>query len=126
MEKQIPKGLKYTFLVAGIVFLVDGLSDLLLPNLFPSIFGTPRLDPGLYRLLGAATLGFTASSWLAYMETAWDRVRIVVLADIVWTILGTLALLWLVFVEGRPMTELGYAILLGGFAAAFCFFYFRN
>lgn len=126
MEKQISKGLKYTFLAHGILGLIFGLGDLLFPNLLESIYGSPVLDPGLYRVLGAAILAFTASSWLAYMETAWERVKIVVQMEMVWTILATLVILWVVFVEGRPMVDLGNAIVLGCFAAAFSFFYFRR
>ncbi len=126
MEKQISKGLKYTFLAHGILGLIFGLGDLLFPNLLESLYASLVLDPGLYRVLGAAILAFTASSWLAYMETAWERVKIVVQMEMVWTILATLVILWLVFVGGRPMGELGNAIVLGGFAAAFSFFYFRR
>ena len=59
------------------------------------------------------------------METAWERVRIVVLTEMVWTILATAAILYLVFFEGRATMELANAVILGGFAAAFTFFYFR-
>jgi hypothetical protein len=126
VEQQISKGLKYTFLVHGILGLIFGLGDLLFPNLLERLYGSPVLDPGLYRVLGAAILAFTASSWLAYMEKAWERVKIVVQMEMVWTILATVVILWLVFMGGRPMVELGNAIVLGGFAAAFSFFYFRR
>ena len=126
MEKQISKGLKYTFLVHGILGLIFGLGNLLLPTLLPGIFGTRLPDPEPYRVVGAAILGFTASSWLAYMETAWERVRIVVVAEIVWTILGALALLWLWFAQGLGVVGLGNAVILGGFGVAFCYFYFRR
>lgn len=126
MEKQISKGLKYLFLVHGILGVIFGLGNLLVPNLLPSMFGAGLPDPEPYRAVGAAILGFTASSWLAYMETAWERVRIVVVAEIVWTILCTLALLWLLFAQGFSVAQLGNAVIMGGFAAAFCYFYFRR
>jgi hypothetical protein len=126
VEKQISKGLKYTFLVHGILGIVFGFGNLLVPNLWESLSGEPVLDPTLYRVLGAAILAFTASSWLAYMETAWERVRIVVLAEMVWCILGALVALGAVVIGARPIGELGNAITLGGFGVAFSFYYFRH
>jgi hypothetical protein len=47
-------------------------------------------------------LVFAASSWLAYRQTLWDRVKIVVQIEIVWTVLGVLAMLWGLMFEGLP------------------------
>jgi len=125
-ERQISKGLKYTFLVHGILGLKVGLGDLLFPTMLESFYGAPVLDPGLYRVVGVAILAFTASSLLAYRETAWDRVKIVVQMEIVWTILAAVVIVALVFLEGRPVMELGNALVLGGFAVAFCYYYVRR
>ena len=125
-ERQISKGLKYTFLVHGILGLKVGLGDLLFPTMLESFYGAPVLDPGLYRVVGVAILAFTASSLLAYRETAWDRVKIVVQMEIVWTILAAVVIVALVFLEGRSVMELGNALVLGGFAVAFCYYYVRR
>jgi hypothetical protein len=74
----------------------------------------------------AAVVAFTASFWLCYMESAWQRVRIVVLAEVVRTILATVVMLWVVLFDGRATMELANAVILGGFAAAFTLFYFRR
>jgi hypothetical protein len=124
MEKQISSGLKTTFLVHFIVALIFGLVNLLIPEVWGNL-GFPVKEPAAYRLLGAAILGFGASSWLAYRETAWDKVKIVVQMEIVWTILGTLVWLWGLLFAGLPASGWVNAVILGGFAAAFSFFYSR-
>jgi len=124
MEKQISSGLKVTFLVHVIVGAIFGLVMLLVPGLW-NLLGVTVQEPAMYRLTGAAILGFTTSSWLAYKETAWEKVKIVVQMEIVWTILATLVLLWGLIFAGLPAIEWMNAVIMGGFAAAFSFFYSR-
>ena len=124
MEKQISSGLKVTFLVHVIVGAIFGLVMLLVPGMW-NLLGVTVQEPAMYRLTGAAILGFTTSSWLAYKETAWEKVKIVVQMEIVWTILATLVLLWGLIFAGLPAIEWMNAVIMGGFAAAFSFFYSR-
>ncbi len=126
MDKQFSRGLKITFLVHFIVGLVFGLLYLLIPEVWGNLIGWPTQEPAVYRLIGAAVLGFAASSWLAYREAAWEKVKIVVQAEIVWTILGTLVMLWGLIFAGLPAIGWLNAVILGGFAAAFSVFYFRR
>lgn len=126
MEKQMSFGLKTTFLVHAIVGTIFGLVFLLIPVVWGNLFGIPVPDPVLQRMMGAAILAFAASSWLAYRETAWEKVKIVVQMEIVWTILGTLLTLWGLVFAGLPVAEWMNVVILGGFAAAFSFFYSRG
>lgn len=126
MEKQIPSGLRTTFLVHFVVALVFGLIYLLIPGVWGTLINWPIQEPAVYRMLGAAMLGFGTSSWLAYRETAWERVKIVILMEIAWTILGTLVMLWGLIFAGLPAFGWVNAALLGAFAVAFGVFYFRT
>jgi hypothetical protein len=126
MEKQISSGLKITFLVHLIVGAILGLIYLLIPEVWGNLINWPVKEPALYRLIGAAVLGFSTSSWLAYRETAWEKVKIVVQMEIVWTILGTLVMLWGLIFAGLPAIGWLNAVILGGFAVAFSVFYFRG
>ena len=80
----------------------------------------------MYRLIGAAVLGITASSWFAYRAAGWERVKIVVQMEIVWTVLGTLVMLWGLIFAGLPAIGWLNTIILGGFAIAFIAFYQRG
>jgi hypothetical protein len=122
MDKQISKGLKTTFLVHIIVGLIFGLFMFLYPKGW-SIFGVDVKEPEMYRLVGAAILGFTASSWWAYKESLWDKVKIVVKMEIVWTTLAALALLYGLLFAGLPAIEWLNFVIMAGFAIAFGYFY---
>jgi amino acid transporter len=126
MEKQIPYGLKITFLVHVIVAGIFGLVFLLIPEMFGGMMGAPIKEPSTFRLVGAALIAFAASSWFAYRETVWERVKIVVQMEIVWTILGVLATLWGLMFEGLPTADWMNVLILGAFAVAFIFFYSRR
>jgi len=63
---------------------------------------------------------------LAYRETIWDKVKIVVQMEIVWTVLGTLVALWGLLFAGFPTADWLNALVLGGFALAFTYFYFQG
>jgi hypothetical protein len=126
MEKNTPSGLKGLFLVHMIVGIVFGLIFLLIPEIWGNLIGWPAKEPVIYRLFAAAIWGLTASSWFAYKETAWEKVKIVVQTEIVWLSLGALVALWGLFFAGAP--AFGgwlYFVILAGLAAAFSFFYSR-
>ena len=93
-----------------------------------SLIGLPIQEPTItmFRMVGAAILGFTTSSWFAYKQTLWDRVKIVVQAEIVWTILATLTMLYgLIFVH-LPVGLWMNVVIMGAFAVAFTTFYYRT
>jgi hypothetical protein len=121
--KQISQGLKMTFLVHFVIGLIFGLIDLLIPEQWGNLTNWPVQDPTMYRLVGAAILAFAASSILAYRETDWERVIIIVRTEIIWTGLATLVfLVSLVFWDASAIAWL-YALLMAGFCAAFSVFY---
>ena len=124
--KPIPSGLKTTFLIHGVVGLVFGLVYLLIPAQFGKMVNWPMPDVSAYRLVGAAILAFTASSWLAYREKVWDRVEIVVVLEIVWTVLATVVMLWALLFAGMPTIGWLNAVIMAAFAVAFGYFYSRR
>jgi len=125
VASNISSGLKTTFLVHIIVGLIFGLGMLLFPQAWTAL-GVPVQEPEMYRLVGAAILGYTASSWWGYRETSWERVKIVVQMEIVWTVLATLVILWGLLFAGLPSIEWLNAIIMAAFAAAFSYFYSRR
>jgi hypothetical protein len=120
--KQISQGLKMTFLVHFVIGLIFGLIDLLLPEQWGNLTNWPVQDPTMYRLVGAAILAFAASSILAYRETDWEKVIIIVRTEISWTGLATLVFLVALIFGNAPAIAWLYALLMAGFCAAFSVF----
>ena len=126
MGTEMSTGLKATFLVHFVVAAVFGLVFLLSPDFFGSMVNWPIKDEAAYRLIGAAMLGYGASSWFAYRQTEWESVKIVVVAEIVWTTLGALVMLWGLLYANLPSFGWVTAILLAAFAVVFTIFYRRG
>ncbi|MGA2489715.1 MAG: hypothetical protein ABSF99_05950 [Anaerolineales bacterium] len=120
---KISSGLRTLFLVHFVVGLVFGLLYLFIPVMFMGWFGVSVPDVLPYRIIGAAVLAFTASSWYCYQAPEWERVKIVVLAEIAWTVLNTLVSLYGILFAGAPTAEWANVIIMAGFAGAFIYFY---
>ena len=125
-DKQFSAGLKYTFLVHFVVAGIFGLVFLLIPEIFGGMMGEVITDSTTYRQVGGALIAFAASSWFAWREKAWERVKIVVQMEIVWTILGAVIILYGEFFERLPAGDWMDFIILAAFAVAFIFFYSRR
>ncbi len=122
----IPKGLKNTFLAHFIVGLVMGIPFLGFPEGYADMLNFTITEPMAYRLLGAAIIGFSISSWFAYRKTNWDSVEIIVIAEIVWTILGSAITIWGIIGEEFPAVAWLNAIAMLGFGIAFGYFFFTK
>lgn len=122
MDQRIPRGLKATFLANAVISGLVGLQHLLVPRVWTDLAGIEISETVTWRVIGAALTGFAVSSWLACREEAWDRVRIVVLMQIVWSALGALAILWGLLFEGLAPLEWLNAAILAAFAVAFTVF----
>ena len=120
---KFSSGLKTLFLVHFVVGVVVGLLYMFVPKLFGGWFGMSISDEFPYRIIGAAVLGFTASSWYCYNADAWEKVKIVVLAEIVWTGLNTLICMYSLFLGGAPAGIWVNLVIMAGFAIAFAYFY---
>lgn len=122
MGTPMASGLKGVFLVHFIVAGLFGLVLLFGPDIFGSLAAWPIKDQAAYRLIGAAMVGYGASSWFAFRQTEWEAVRIVVLSEIVWTSLGALVMLWGMLYAGMPAFGWVITALFAAFAIAFTFF----
>jgi hypothetical protein len=122
MEKQISNGLKYTFIFHFICGVIFGLTYLLIPDTWATIVQWPLRETLPYRLVGAAIIGFTASSWLALKNPLWESVKIIVAMEVVWTGLATLVMLWGMLTQGLPNIGWLNTVLMAFFAFTFGFF----
>lgn len=91
------KLLRITFIIHIIIGLVFGLGFLLVPDLLYPIFEMTFVDPNT-RAFGAMILAFTIGSILALMTKEWVRVKILVEIEIVWTLVGSIVMIYHMFV----------------------------
>ena len=126
MDKQISPGLNKTFLAHSIVGAIFGLVLLLVPDVMGTISGQPIIETIAYRGIGAAVLAFATSSWLSYKEELWDKVKIVVQMEIVWTTLFVVVSVYGILSGQLPAMDWMNVIIVGGFGITFAIFYFRS
>jgi hypothetical protein len=122
-DMKISSGLKTLFLVHFIFGLGFGLVNLLIPAMYMGWSGIQVQDQFPWRIVGAAILAFTVSSWYCYKAAEWDKVKIVVIAEIVWTSLVALVGLYGLLFAGQPAGFWVNVIIMAGFAIAFAYFY---
>jgi hypothetical protein len=70
---------------------VFGLLPLVVPEFFAKLFGLPGTDVYLYRLAGAATLGYATAGWLELRAGRLEPIRVQNLAAIAFNALGATA-----------------------------------
>ena len=119
------QALKTTFLVHAIVSLAFGLVMYLLPTWFATVIQWTPVDPVMTSFMGAALLALGVSSLLGYRAEHWEDVRIVVLAEEVFTVTGTLAGLYYLLFASAPLFTWVPVILWGLFAVAWIALYYQ-
>ena len=127
MEKKISAGIRYTFLVHGIMMSIFALTYLFIPVLWGDLTGClSNQVPQVFRLFGTAILGFAISSFLAFRETAWEKVKIVAQMECIITILFTIVILLALLFWDLPTIGWMYFVVMSVFAIAFNIFYFKE
>jgi hypothetical protein len=133
MVKKISKGLKWTFLINFIVYVVFGVLLFFLIeeylrwlgiSIHPLLWFAPFYFGGLF---GGVLLAFASASFFAWQQTEWERVKIIVMMNIVWGALGTFIFVW-VTIDGwpvHPMT-LMHLTIFSGFLVAFILLYIQH
>jgi hypothetical protein len=126
MKEEVTKLLKLTFLIHFFVAAIFGLLFTVMVEVYFDVIGwNYKGDPVTGRILGAALLGFAGASLLAWRESKWESVKIVVQMEIVWLIIGTAVQIFAVFAfPGLPFmiwVQIGILIF---FLVAFVWFYY--
>jgi membrane associated rhomboid family serine protease len=120
MKGQTSKGLRIVILVYAIYSVVYGLVHVVSPEMVGA------KDPAIERVLGAAVLAFALGAGLAYLERAWDRVRIVVLVQVAWMILYTITMVWGILAGGIGAEAWPPSIIGAIFAVLLAVLYIRE
>ena len=126
MVDQISKQLNIMFLIHFFVSILFGIVFLIFVEGFVAFIQWPYLDPVVGRLLGAALIGFAATSLLAWRETEWAKVKIIVQMEIVWCAIGSIVCLVCVFLFPLPFFTWINIIILIFFLIVFSWYYFTH
>ena len=127
MEKQMKPGLRYTFLVHGIMMSVFALVYLFVPVLWGDLTGClSNQVPQVFRLFGTAILGFAISSFLAFGETLLDKVIVLARTECIVTILFPIIILMGLLFWDLPRIAWMYFVVLSGFGVAFNLSYLKR
>ena len=87
--------MKYTFYIHIVIGFIFGFGLFLVPDMFLSMivgWEPAILDP-INRVFGAAIIGLTSGSVLALLDNEWEHVKILVRIEIVWLLLGIIAMI---------------------------------
>jgi len=124
MKEEISKLLKIGFLVHFLVSAIFGLIFLVVVESYVSLTGWPYLDPVTGRVLGALFIGLAVASLLAWRETKWAHVKIIVQMEIVWLVIGTVVQMWAAFLYPVLIIMWFQAAIFVFFLVAFSWFYY--
>jgi hypothetical protein len=112
-------GERLLLLIATIPIAVLSLAALLIPQQFAHLAGAAGSDPYIYRLVGAAALGYAGSLAWALRDTSWVHIRLLVVALLGFSLCGTLgSLLQLGMGDIKGIVRL--ILILGLLVSALC------
>ena len=102
MSGEIPSYAKYIFLFGFIVSLIFGAWFFISPESYSAITGWPSENAAL-RVTGSLLLMMSVGAILAFRATSWKEVEIYVLMVTVWSLIGTIAMVWNMLVMTLPL-----------------------
>lgn len=123
---EIPTVLKYTFILHFIVCMIYGFLFFLSPEFYVDLTGWPFLDPVAGRVLGSTFIGIGLAALLGYRAATWEEVKIIVLADITWGVLGTISVIWMMIVHATIPAVAGWMNtgIMGIFSLLYLYSYY--
>ena len=114
MSDEIKPFLKYTFLGHFVIAVIFGVSLTFFPMAFADFINWPTEDLYFTRLTGALMLGFGMGSILAFRETSWEKVKLIVICEVSWLVIGVgIQIYGIIAVVSNIMSWLNLVLLLG-------------
>ena len=126
MTTEIKPNFKYIFLAHFFIALILGVALLIFPLWFAETIKWPSDELYFTRLTGALMLGFGVGSLLAFRETEWERVELIVLSEITWLLLGIAVNIYGIFAVTQVFMIWVNIILLIGILCAFGWMYLKH
>jgi len=97
------------------------------------IIGWPYFDPVTLQLFGFTFYAFALSSFIAWKETEWEKVKIIVLMEIAWFMGGVYVMFWSLYmgikepsIPTLPFIGWIYLVIFSVFLVVFIIFYIQH
>jgi len=120
MKEHISKGLRITLLIYAIISVLSSLLHIISPQT------AAAEGNAIERVMGGAMLAFAFGAWLAYRESDWNKIKIVVSMLIAWMVLYTVMMAWGVLVGGLRIEAIPTIIFGPALAILLIFLYIRE
>jgi len=106
--------------------MIYGFLFFLSPEFYVDLTGWPFLDPVAGRVLGSTFIGIGLAALLGYRAATWEEVKIIVLADITWGVLGTISVIWMMIVHATIPAVAGWMNtgIMGIFSLLYLYSYY--
>lgn len=124
MSGELPSFAKYVFLLGFIVSLIMGAWSFLSPESWSAITEWPD-ETAAIRVVGSLLLMLAVAAILAFRAKTWKEVELYVQMIIIWTLIGTIGMIWSTVVLALPL--IGWLItgLLLLFFVLYIYVYYR-
>jgi hypothetical protein len=120
------KELKTAFLVHAVMTVITGALMLLIPGRFLTWIDWAPIDPIASRLLGAAMLALSWSSFRGWMSREWTQVALLVELEIAFTVLACVGMGRHLFFSRYPFWPWFFFSLFAAWAVAWIVLWVRD
>ena len=118
MSGELSSITKYIFLLTFIIQIIFGVWFFVSPESWVTLTGWPN-EVNSGRVLGAVIIALALGALLAYRATSWEQVELFVIMQLLYNLLGLVAMLWNYATVALPVA--GWLII--GLLALFLVFY---
>ena len=124
MNGELSSIAKYIFLLTFIAQIFFGVWFFIAPESWVAMTGWPN-ELAAGRVLGAANMVLALGALLAFRATSWEQVELFVIMQILWDILGLIAMLWNYATMALPVAGYGIMGIFGLYLVFYLFVYYK-
>ena len=124
MSGELSSLTKYIFLLTFLAQIIFGVLFFFSPETWIALTGWPN-EISTGRVLGAAIMVLALGALLAFRATSWEQVELFVIIQILWNILGLVAMLWNYFTMVLPVAVWLVIGLLALYLVFYLFVYYK-
>jgi Ca2+/Na+ antiporter len=116
---------KYIFILTFIVQIIFGVWFFVSPESWVTLTGWPN-EVNSGRVLGAVTIALALGAFLAYRATSWEQVELFVIMQLLYNLLGLVAMLWNYATVALPVAGWLIIGLLALYLVFYLFVYYKK